>query len=57
MKTYTFKTFKGKNKEHYFHLKASNGKIILQSEGYKSNATMLRVITSLINHIPLAKIL
>jgi len=56
MKNYTFETFKGKNGDWYFHLKASNGKLILQSEGYKTRATMRRVINSLIKHTAFADI-
>ncbi len=31
-----FEVFKGKNRQWYFRLKARNGKIISQSEGYKT---------------------
>jgi uncharacterized protein YegP (UPF0339 family) len=52
MKKYIFETFKGKNGDWYFHLKASNGNIIASSEGYKTKATMKRVINSLMKHLP-----
>ncbi len=31
-----FQIFKGTNSQHYFHLKAANGEIVLASEGYTS---------------------
>ena len=31
-----FETFKGNDGKHYFTLKAGNGEIILQSQGYKA---------------------
>ena len=36
-----FETFKGLDNKYYFHLKANNGEIVLQSQGYaaKSSAT------------------
>eukprot|EP00746_Dinoflagellata_sp_MGD_P020394 gnl/MRDRNA2_/MRDRNA2_147506_c0_seq1.p1 gnl/MRDRNA2_/MRDRNA2_147506_c0~~gnl/MRDRNA2_/MRDRNA2_147506_c0_seq1.p1 ORF type:complete len:173 (+),score=40.60 gnl/MRDRNA2_/MRDRNA2_147506_c0_seq1:83-601(+) len=34
----TFELFKGQNDEFYFRLKASNGRIILKSEGYTQKA-------------------
>ena len=30
----TIEIFKGKDKQYYFHVKAANGEIIAQSEGY-----------------------
>ncbi|MEO5348562.1 MAG: YegP family protein [Magnetococcus sp. YQC-3] len=31
-----FELFEGRDKQFYFHLKAPNGEIIAQSEGYKT---------------------
>ena len=33
-----FEVFKGLDSKHYFHLRARNGEIVLQSQGYSSNA-------------------
>jgi|ERR1700752_873295 len=33
--SHKFQIFKGVDSQYYFHLKAVNGEIILQSEGYK----------------------
>ena len=33
-----FELFKGKNGEYYFRLKAPNGEVIADSEGYRSKA-------------------
>lgn len=42
----------GKNGEHYFHLKAPNHEIILQSEGYQSKAGAENGIQSVREHSP-----
>ena len=39
--------FKGRNKQFYFRAVAKNGKIVAQSEGYKSKAMCKRGIVSL----------
>ena len=52
MKKYTFEMFKTKNGDWYFHLKASNGKLIAASEGYKTKETCRRTIRSIIKHAP-----
>ena len=41
-------------KQWYWHLKARNGQIICQSEGYKSKAGCLNGIGSVISHVPKA---
>jgi uncharacterized protein YegP (UPF0339 family) len=41
-----FETFRGKNKEWYFNLKAFNNKIIGRSEGYKRKAGVENGINS-----------
>jgi len=42
-----FEIFKSeKNHQFYFRLKASNGRIILQSEGYKTKASCLAAVKS-----------
>ena len=41
-----FEIFTGKNKKHYFRLKATNGETILSSQGYKSKASCLNGIES-----------
>ena len=41
-----FVVFKGKNGEDYFRLKASNGEVILSSEGYKSRKSCANGIES-----------
>lgn len=40
-------TFTGKNKQYYFRIVATNGKIVLQSEGYKSKQSRKKTIISL----------
>jgi hypothetical protein len=42
-------TFIGKNKQFYWRIKAANNKILLQSEGYKRRATMLRIIRNFVS--------
>lgn len=39
--------FKGENGQWYWHIKASNGKIICQSEGYKRKGGAMKAIKSL----------
>ena len=42
-----FQVFKSRaNTEHYYRLRAANGKIILNSEGYKSKDSCLAGIAS-----------
>ncbi len=41
-----FQIFQGKNGDYYFRLKASNGQIILASQGYKSKQGCKGGITS-----------
>lgn len=45
-----FRVFKGKNGEQYFNLLASNGQVILSSEGYKSMASCKNGIQSVIDN-------
>lgn len=44
-----FEIFKAKNRQYYFRLKAKNGKIIAQSEGYMTKASALKGIAALQN--------
>jgi uncharacterized protein YegP (UPF0339 family) len=39
--------FTGKNKQYYFRIVANNGKIVLQSEGYKTKQSRKKTIMSL----------
>jgi len=39
-----------KNGHYYFHLKSRNGKIVIQSEGYKTKAARLKTIMLLRFH-------
>lgn len=41
-----FNTFQGDNNQWYFHLKARNGRIILQSEGYLERRKCLMGVES-----------
>jgi uncharacterized protein YegP (UPF0339 family) len=41
-----FQTFKGLDKEYYFHLRAANGEIVLQSEGYTTSANAKNGVAS-----------
>lgn len=41
-----FETFKGLDGRHYFHLKASNGQIVLQSQAYTSKASATNGVAS-----------
>lgn len=47
-----FEIFKDKRGEHRFRLKASNGEIILASEGYKSRSGCLNGIGSVKTNAP-----
>jgi uncharacterized protein YegP (UPF0339 family) len=44
-----WETFKGLDDQHYFHLRAGNGEIVLRSEGYSTRDKMLSGITGLEN--------
>jgi len=39
--------FKGKNGQYYFRLKAANGEIVAQSEGYKQKQSAVNTIYSI----------
>jgi hypothetical protein len=41
-----FETFKGLDGKYYFHLKANNGQIVLQSQGYTTAASAANGVTS-----------
>ena len=41
-----FETFKGLDGKYYFHLKANNGEIVLQSQGYTTKASATTGVTS-----------
>lgn len=41
-----FETFKGLDGRYYFHLRAANGQIVLQSQGYSTNASATNGINS-----------
>jgi hypothetical protein len=41
-----FETFKGLDGKYYFHLKANNGEIVLQSQGYTTKASATNGVTS-----------
>jgi len=46
-----FEIFKSKkNRKFYFRLKAKNGKVILQSQGYESKAGVKNGIQSIVKH-------
>lgn len=49
-----FELFKGDDGEFYFHLKARNGEILLQSEGYKSKSGAVNGIESVRKNAALA---
>lgn len=50
IKINTIEMFQGVTKQWYFHIRSSNGKLIAQSEGYKSKAACTKTIQSIINH-------
>jgi uncharacterized protein YegP (UPF0339 family) len=41
-----FRVFLGLNKKYYFHLRAKNGEIVLQSQGYKSHSSAQKGVES-----------
>ena len=45
-----YRLFVGKDQQYYFSLKAPNGRVILQSEGYKALAGAENGIDSVRNH-------
>lgn len=47
-----FEIFQDKKKEYRFSLKASNGQIIAQSQGYKSKQSCLKGIESVKKNAP-----
>lgn len=49
-----FEIFKGTNGNYYFRLKASNGEIIAQSEGYSSKQGAQDGIASVKKNAPIA---
>lgn len=51
-----FEIFKGKRKQWYFRLRAGNGKIILQSEGYVQKRNAYKGIQSIYNCVEVAGI-
>lgn len=52
-----FEVFEGKDGQFYFRLKARNGKIICQSEGYTRRVNVLKGIDAIIDCAPGAMIL
>jgi len=49
MKKITFEI--KKNKQYYFHIKASNGKILCHSENYRSRASARKTVFMIIQKI------
>lgn len=49
-----FEIFKGTNGKYYFRLKASNGEIIAQSEGYSSKQGAQDGVASVKKNAPIA---
>jgi uncharacterized protein YegP (UPF0339 family) len=47
MKTGKWEIFGGKNGQWYFHLRAKNGKVVLQSEGYRNKKNCYKAIASI----------
>lgn len=47
-----YELFRGSNSQHYFRLKAGNGEIILQSEGYVNKAGAENGVESVRRHSP-----
>ncbi|MDX1557929.1 MAG: YegP family protein [Marinobacter sp.] len=47
-----YELFRGSNSQHYFRLKAGNGEIILQSEGYVNKAGAENGVESVRQHSP-----
>lgn len=52
----TFTLFKGKDDQYYFNLKADNGEIIAQSEGYTSKQSAENGIASVRSNAPAASV-
>lgn len=48
-----FTLFEGKNGQYYFNLKAANGEIILQSEGYTAKSSAKNGINSVKSNAPI----
>lgn len=48
-----FELFEGTDGQHYFHLKAANGEVILASEGYKRRRSAEKGITAVRRNAPL----
>ncbi len=46
----TFNVFKGMDGQYYFNLRAKNGEIVLQSEGYTSKQNAVKGIDSVVNN-------
>lgn len=40
--------FKGRDGQWYFHVRAANGRIVAQSEGYRTKAGMRRGIAAMV---------
>ena len=51
-----FTLFKGKDDQYYFNLKADNGEIIAQSEGYTSKQSAENGIASVRSNAPTASV-
>jgi uncharacterized protein YegP (UPF0339 family) len=49
-KNATFQVFKGLDSKYYFHLRAGNGEIVLQSQSYTKNATATSGIDSVLSN-------
>lgn len=50
MKKYKIVVFRAPSKQWYFHILASNGKIVAQSEGYKRKASAVKAAYSICFH-------
>jgi uncharacterized protein YegP (UPF0339 family) len=44
MRKLKFEIYQGKNKQWYFRIKSSNGKIIAQSEGYAKKSNLIKTV-------------
>jgi hypothetical protein len=51
-----FETLVGEGGQHRFHLKAANGEIILQSQGYSSQSAAVTGIESVMKNAPDAEV-
>ena len=49
---YKFEIFEGKNGQHYWRFRASNGEIMCSSEGYKAKASAKDAIESIKKNAP-----